>query len=304
MAFGRQFERDVRGVFKVRGHYGSLDSTEFRKDRSCYYVEEVVDGKRRDVRRDGPETYWLKFGGRVNTVAGLKGLEPATVSVSPRPPTPHPVPKDVNRMAFGVSDNGRAAVCFGWTKDGAAVPEIFRNGIYTTDPARDLPGLETLYLNLSAPFSEQSPVVSGLKNLRTVVWCDGSSVRCIGGRAFADNPKLDAVIFDGYSPEVTVAADSFSGSATNLTAVYTENSYNCSRPWDAVAVSNVFSRMVKVFTVSRSNDHAIASPEVDLAHGEVELPVLTLEDGRLDKEYSDGRILRCRKDGYSERLFR
>ena len=304
VVFGRQFERDVRGVFKVRGHYGSIDSTEFRKDRSYYYAEEVVDGRRRDVRRDGPETYWLKFGGRVNTVAGLKGLETATASVSPRPPTPHPVPKDVNRMAFGVSEDGRSAVCFGWTKDGAAVPEIFRKGVYTADPARDLPGLETLYLNLSAHSSEQSPVVCGLKNLRTVVWCDGFYARSIGVRAFADNPKLDAVIFDGSCHELTVAADSFSGSATNLTAVYTENSYNCNRPWDAVAVSNVFSRMAKVFTVSRSNDSTIASPEADLARGEVELPVMTLEDGHLDKEYSDGRIIRYRKDGFSERLFK
>ena len=112
------------------------------------------------------------------------------------------------------------------------------------------------------------------------------------------------MIFDGSCHELTVAADSFSGSATNLTAVYTENSYNCNRPWNMVAVSNVFSRMVKVFTVSRSNDSTIASPEADLARGEVELPVMTLEDGHLDKEYSDGRIIRYRKDGFTERIFK
>ena len=62
--------------------------------------------------------------------------------------------------------------------------------------------------------------------------------------------------------------------------------------------------MVKVFTVSRSNGNAIASPEVDLAHGEVELPVMTLEDEHLDRAYSDGRILRYRKDGFTERIFK
>ena len=297
----KQYDRDIRGVFKVRGHYGSIDSSEIRRENRYYYVEE---GAGKSVRRDGPEVYVIRFNGRVNTVSELKGLESATASVSPRPPVPHPAPKDVNSMAFGVAENGRAAVFFGWTKDGAVVPDVFRKGVYSTDPAKDLPELETLYFDTCFTYPATSPMVNGLKNLRTVVLTEGSNVRNIGGRAFADNPKLDAVLFDSYRPDVEVAADTFAGSATGLTAVFVENSYNCNRPWDSVAVSNVFSRMVKVYTVSGSDDRLLAPPEVDLARGEVELPVVTLEDGYLDKEYSDGRILRYRKDGFTEKIYR
>ena len=302
VVFCREYDRDVRGVFKVRGHYGSIDSSEIRKERRYYYVDE---GDGRSVRRDGPEAYLVKFNGRVNTVEGLKGLESAAAEVSPRPPVPHPAPKDVNSMAFGLSENGRAAVYFGWTKDGAVVPEIFRKGVYTTEPAKNLLDVETLYFDPCASYPDISPIVNGLKNLRTVVLIGNSSRdRSIGGRAFADNPKLNAVIFDGYRLETTVAADTFSGSAPDLTAVYSENSYNGERPWDSVAVSNVFSRMVKVYTVSRSDSRMLTPPEVDLAAGDVELPVVKLEDGYLDKEYSDGRILRYRKDGFTEKPFK
>lgn len=207
-------------------------------------------------------------------------------------------------MAFGVSENGRAAVFFGWTKSGAVVPEIFQKGVYTADPAKDLPGLETLYFDPCNSFSDVPPMVNGLKDLRTVVFSNGCNVRNVGTRAFADNPRLNAVIFDGYRSDVEVAADTFAGSAGDLTAVFAENSYNCNRPWDSVAVSNIFSRMVKVYTVSRSDNRTIASPEVDLVVGEVELPVVLFEDGHLDKEYSDGRILRYRKDGFTEKIFK
>lgn len=301
VVYCKQYDRDVRGVFKVRGHYGSLDSSEIRKESRSYYVEE---GAGKSVRRDGPEVCRIKLNGRVNTVAELKGLESATVSVSPQPPVSHPAPKDVNSMAFGVAENGRAAVFFGWTKDGVVVPEIFRKGVYSTDPATDLPDLETLYLDTCFSFSGMSPMVNGLKNLRTVVLTEGSHVRNLGGRALADNPKLDAVLFDSYRSDVEVAADTFAGSAEGLTAVFAESSFNCNRPWDSVTVSNVFSRMVKVYSASGSDERMLAPPEVDLARGEIELPVVTLEDGCLNKEYSDGRILRYRKDGFTEKVFK
>lgn len=298
----KQYDRDIRGVFKVRGFYGSIDSSEIRRENRCYYVEEG-DGK--SVRRDGPDAYLIKFDGRVNTVKDLKGLESAAAPVPPRPPVFHPAPKDLNLMAFGLAENGRAAVCFGWTKDGAVVPEIFWKGVYTSDPAKDISEVETLYFDPCASYPEVSPMINGLKNLRSVVLVgNNTTVRTIGNRAFADNPELNAVIFDGYRPETTVAADTFSGAAADLTAVYSDNSYNCNRPWDSVAVSNVFSRMVKVYTASRSDDWMIAPPEVDFTLGKVELPVIRLGDGYLDKEYSDGRILRYRKDGFAEKIFK
>lgn len=297
----RQYDRDVRGVFKVRGYYGSIDSSEIRRENRYYYVE---DGNGNSVRRDGPDVYRIKFDGRVNTVAELKGLEPDKASVSPRPPIPHPAPKDVNCMAFGVAENGRAAVCFGWTKDGAVVPEIFRKGVYTTDPAKDVPELETLYFDPCFSHSEMSPAVNGLKNLHTVVLSGSYNIRNIGPRAFADNSKLNAVVFDRNRSGIEVAADTFAGSAADLAAIFAESSYDCNRPWDSVAVSNVFSRMVKVYTVSRSDERMLAQPEVDLARGEIELPVITLGDGCLDKEYSDGRVLRYRKDGFTEKIFK
>lgn len=301
VVYCKQWDRNIRGVFKVRGYYGSIDASEIRRENRYYYVEE---GNGRSSRRDGPEAYLIRFDGRVNIVAGLKGLEPATASAPARPPVFHPAPKDVDSMAFGVSENGRAAVFFGWTKSGAVVPEIFQKGVYTADPAKDLPGLETLYFDPCNSFSDVPPMVNGLKDLRTVVFSNGCNVRNVGTRAFADNPRLNAVIFDGYRSDVEVAADTFAGSAGDLTAVFAENSYNCNRPWDSVAVSNIFSRMVKVYTVSRSDNRTIASPEVDLVIGEVELPVVLFEDGHLDKEYSDGRILRYRKDGFTEKIFK
>lgn len=299
VVYCKQYERDIRGVFKVRGYYGSIDSSEIRKENRDYYVEE---GNGRSVRRDGPEVYRIRLNGRVNTVPELKGFESATASVTPRPPMPHPAPKEVNSMAFGVAENGRAAVFFGWTEDGAVVPPIFRKGVYSASPANDIPDLETLYFDPVFSSSDMSPMVNGLKNLRTVVLIESSNVR-IGSRTFADNPKLNAVVFGGCHSGVEVAADTFAGSAAGLTAVFTENSYNCNRPWNSVTVSNVFSRMVKVYAVSAADDR-IALPEIDLVRGDVELPVVKLEEGHLDKEYSDGRILRYRKDGFTEKIFK
>lgn len=301
VAYCKQYERDFRGVFKVRGYYGSIDSTEIRKERSNYYVE---NGKRQYIRREGPEVYQVRFVGRINPVAALKGFETSTAAVSPRPPVPHPAPADFDRMVFGVSENGRAAVFFGWTKNGVRVPEIFRKGVYTTEPAKALPEVETLYLDQYTRSTEMSPIINGMKSLRTIVWIGDYDSLKVGERAFADNPKLNAVIFDGSGQDAVIAGDAFVGTATNLTALYTKSSYDSHHPWDTIVVSNVFSRMTRIYTSSRSDDNMLAPPEVDLSLGEVELPVITLDEDHLDKEYSDGRILRYRKDGFAEKVFK
>lgn len=301
VALCRQYDHGLCGVFKVRGCYGSIDSSALRSERLYYYAEDEGGSGRRDVA----DVYKVVFSGRVNAVAGLKALEAASGPVAPRPPVSHPAPNGADCLAFGVSENGRAAVCFGWTKAGAVVPEIFRRGVYTTDPAKDIPGLETLYVDTNFRVSNARPIVNGMKKLRTVVWSSDYSANTIGERFCADNPKLDAVIIDGYRPEVMVAADAFAGASTNLTAVYASYDGYSTRPWDCVAVSNVFSRMVRIYSASDlGGGKMLAPPEVDLARGEIELPVITLEDGYLDKEYSDGRVLRYRNDGFIEKLYR
>lgn len=292
---------DFRGVFKARGFYGSIDSACADKEHFSYSVEEEKDGKRTYVTKKSPEICRVIIKGRVNTKPGLKALEPSTASAEPRPPVSHPVPKGFDKMAFGVSRDGRAAVCFGWTKDGAVVPGIFEKGIYTSDPARDLPDVETLYSDPSFCRGDKSPMVNGLRNLRTLVCLGSGFSGNLGEKSFAGNPKLDAVIFGGLSYDSSVAGDAFDGASDKLTAVFADRSYNAFRPWETTVVSNIFTRMIKVYAVSDSS-YNFAVPEIDVSRGEVELPLIRLCDEYIDKEYSDGRILRYRKDGRTEKL--
>ena len=144
-------------------------------------------------------------------------------------------------------------------------------------------------------------MINGLPELRTVVNICEVYGQGIGESAFANNPKLNAVVFtDGY--EMTVAGNAFSGCATNVTAVFVEGGREFPRAWQSIAVSNVFARMCKVVTGGRQQRDTLARPEIDTRFGIVELPVLTMDEARLEKEYSDGRIIRYFKDGTVEKL--
>lgn len=292
-------------AFRARGHFGSVD--EFVVDKRREYYSEIVDGK--PVQKEGPEAFHIYIAGKVNRVAGLKTLEPPRSIGTPRSPVFHPAPAGGGRMAFGVSDDGRTAVYFGWTDDSARVPEVFNRGVYTDDPARDLPQVETIYLDVYGR-SRRSPVIRGLPKFKTLVmlpFCgalfDGRNR--IEEKAFADNSNLDTVVFAVSNGDSTdVAENSFSGCATNLTAVFVEASYSGIRPWEEVAVTNVFTKMVKVgIPHTRSNSERTV-PRVDIKRGTVELPGIVYTEEFLDMEYSGGRILRHRKDGSTEKLFK
>ena len=295
-----RYER-LRCAFRTRGHFGSVD--DFSVDKRREYYSEFVDGK--PVQKEGPEAFHIYIAGKVNRVAGLKTLEPPRSIGTPRGPVFHPAPAGGGRMAFGVSDDGRSAVYFGWTDDSASVPEVFNRGVYTDDPARDLPQVETIYLDVYGR-SRRSPVIRGLPKFKTLVLLPFyDSQRRIEESAFADNSKLDTVVFavdNGYSTEV--AENSFAGCATNLTAVFVETSYSGIRPWEEIAVTNVFTKMVKVgFPHTRSNSERTV-PRVDIKRGTVELPGIVYAEEFLDMEYSGGRILRHRKDGSMEKFFK
>ena len=287
-------------VFRTRGYYGRVDGVDISQDRNSYYSEEYDGKSRRNVRHEGPEVCTVTLRGCVNPEIGLTTFEPESVAPVPRPPTVRPVPKDGNRMAFGLSADERAAVCFGWAKEGARIPEIFEKGVYTANPAVDLPRVETLYLDMTPNYGRTSPVVTGLKELRTIVRLDDDMSRELGSRAFADNPKLDAFFFGRYGSDMIVAADTFAGASTNLTAVYSDGGMNVVRPWETMSVTNVFTRMVRYWRY----DGGAIGPSIDARHGTVELPLVRVEEDFLEIEFSDGRIRRYRKDGSFENVFR
>ena len=283
--------------YRVRGYYGELTGFSMRKKHD-YDAER---GKAVPRKPGVLDCLHVEISGRVNREPGLKALVPASAAVVPRSPTFHPVPGNGNALAFGLSADERAAVCFGWTQDGAKVPEIFEKGVYTADPATALPRLVTLYFDPSYRGGANSPMINGLPELRTVVNICDVYGQGIGESAFANNPKLNAVVFtDGY--EMTVAGNAFSGCATNVTAVFVEGGREFPRAWQSIAVSNVFARMCKVVTGGRQQRDTLARPEIDTRFGIVELPVLTMDEDRLEKEYSDGRIIRYFKDGTVEKL--
>ena len=283
--------------YRVRGYYGELTGFSMRK----MHDYDAERSKGASLKTGMLDCLHVEISGRVNREPGLKSLVPASAAVVPRSPTFHPVPGNGNALAFGLSADERAAVCFGWTKDGAKIPEIFEKGIYTADPATALPRLVTLYFDPSYRGGANSPMINGLPELRTVVNICEVYGQGIGESAFANNPKLNAAVFTG-GYETTIAGNAFSGCATNVTAVFVEGGREFPRAWQSIAVSNVFARMCKVVTGSRRQRDTLARPEVDTRFGIVELPVLTMDEDRLEKEYSDGRIIRYFKDGTVEKL--
>ena len=298
----KQYDGSRKRSFAARGYFGSIDEIRLDRSRQYYYEHKMVDGKHVSERREYPEQLSVLIGMRVNTEPGLKKLESFS-SVTPTiPPVFHPVPEDgVNRMAFGVSEDGKSAVCFGWTKSGAKVPEIFRRGVYSQDPVKELSGIETMYLE---PCDGSDPLrLNGFSELRTVVvmkdWYQNGTY---GPRSLADNPRLNAVVFPRRGGNVVVADNTFEGCAAKLTAVYIDAGHDAGRPWDSVAVSNVFTRMSTVYTVDIRGAYSPAQPRVDALSGTVELPVLELADEHLEERFPDGRVCRYCRDGRTEKL--
>lgn len=296
-AFAVRYTDWKRGVFRAREYFGSLDEISVRTVQGSFYEE--VEGT--FVRRHLPEVVRLHIDGRVNPKAGLKTLEPASATEVPRRPVAHPVPEGGNKLAFGMALDERSAVCFGWTQDGAKVPEIFEKGVYTSDPASDLPNLETVYLDVTRR-SDRGVTLQGLPKLRTLIELGDVFPLRYESKAFARNPNLNAVVFSGPNINVECAADAFADCSTNLTAVYVNHVYNGPRPWDTIAVENIFTRMVKVTVASETLSNAQIVPEVDARRGIVVLPVVTVGEDFVDTEYPDGRIRRFLKSGRLEKI--
>lgn len=291
-----------RGTFTARGYFGSIDEIRLDRTHPYYYVRKDDDWHNMPERREYPEQQSVTISLRVNREPGVKKLESFPCPVQTLPPVFHPVPDDkVNRMAFGVSEDGKTAVCFGWTNDGAKVPEIFRRGVYTQHPSKDLPDLETLYIEPR----EGSDMLrlAGFPELRTaVVLKDSDWGGTYGSRSLADNPKLNAVVFPWSDQKAVFADGTFEGCATNLTAVYIDNGHDAARPWVTAAASNVFTKMITVYTVIRHGQGSPARVSVDHLHGTVTMPVVKLEGEYLDERFPDGRVRRHFSDGRMEKL--
>ena len=292
--------RNTSGTFRARGYLGALDEIFVRKDRVSTW--EQINGK--TVEKELSSVLRIQLGGRVNPELGLKTLPTSSVKATPRKPVCRPVPEDGDRLAFGLSADGRAAVCFGWTKEGARIPDIFEKGVYSDNPVADLPRVETLYLESPRKnngHSERVVSVRGLPELRTLV-CLGYGWQKIEQRAFADNAKLTTVLFD-YESRAECAGNAFEGCATNLTAVFASRARQGFNPWETIAVSNIFTKMVKVSAPEYGNGRfTMIMPEVDVQKGAVDLPVVHLGADALVKEYPDGRIQRYLQDGNMEKL--
>ena len=287
-----------RRLFRSRDYLGRIDEISVNKvQEACY--EQSEDASVR--RTPGPERLVLTLGGYVNPEPGLRTLEPASAVGTLRPPVFHAVPEGDGKLAFGVSPDGRAAVLFGRADKGAKVPEIFERSVYTTDPASDLPHLETLFVDAHGQFAGR--VVAGCPELRTLVLRKWAFHR-LEEKAFADNPKLDTVFFGDSCLGCECAGNAFEGCSTNLTAAFCDRTSYGGRPWETLAVTNLFTKMVKVFGPDSSHEGFQVAPRLDFVKGTVDIPVVRLREDALELEYSDGRLLRLGKDGNTERLFK
>lgn len=290
-----------RRLFRARGYLGAIDEVDVSKIRDTYYdrVRNGDDNSSSLRASSGPELVRLMLRGVINPEPGLKTFEPATAVGTLRPPAFHTVPEGDGMLAFGVSPDGRAAVLFGRTDKGARVPEIFEKGVYTSDPASDLPHLETLFVERRVPGER----LAGFPELRTLV-LRGYGHQRFEEKAFADNPRLDAVVLESRSSGFECAGNAFEGCSTNLTAVFNDRCESGGRPWETLSVTNLFAKMVKVYRPDPALKGVEVAPKLDFAKGTVDIPVVRLREDALELEYADGRLLRFCKDGKTERLFK
>lgn len=292
--------REESIVFRARGRFGTLERPEFRHAMGELIEHVTVSTNDRGSvvsscsYENGPTLRCLRFRGRVNPVAGERGLEPERpVRSSPGRPEVVPVPADTNLLALGASPDGRSAVFFGRVGTVGAVPEIFERIVYTDSVVRDLPDLEMLFID---PVAGKVPPLgfAGLRKLRTVSVLDPGEIR-IESEAFANCPELNLVVMSGWG-EHQVAENAFAGGSPTLAALFLEYVPNASKDQDDLPCARLWTRLLD-FTARRHFRFAPLKAEADLKTGKVILPRVFLFGDILYRDDDSGQAVLLKRFG-------
>ena len=267
---------------RVRGYYGNAMSA----------PKASISGGWRQGSTEGG-TLWLNFSWRMNREPGDLGLECAGDDIykhHPPPPQKRDVKAEEGKLAFGVSSDGRSAVCFGKVSSEVRVPDIFPHVVYTSDPAKDLPQLDTLYFE--RPMHYIPPrMFANHPTLRVAAIVD-MSTETVQEEAFAGCTNLNMFVGIGWTDSITLAESAFDGCAKDFTLMFLgpDRRDTASAPWDSSACTNVVSRRV-VVPCDRDEMLSMFAPAVDFDSGKVEIPLLHFDGGRFWRESSDGKVL-------------
>ena len=298
------FGRSFAFCFRVRGHYGYTKGTPIvgKSQRYVHVRRQSVDRKSMTLTSEPEDCFQIRLKWCVNAEPGDRGLEPDERRPVIPPPPERFVPSDTNLLAFGVSPDGRSALCFGCVSPFVRVPDVFPRAVYTSNPAKDLPALETLYID--QPSAEiGAGAFAGHAGLRSVVLLGGSLAR-IQEKAFANCPQLNAFVVLRPNDRLVVAEDAFAGCAEDFAAVFVgqhrfaedDSSLENRGKWTSIPCTNVFLRQVNVpLDFMRAAESF--GPSVDLDLGRVELPILRFDGTRLERETSDGKVFSLDSSG-------
>ena len=298
------FGRSFAFCFRVRGHYGYTKGTPIvgKSQRYVHVRRQSVDRKSMTLTSEPEDCFQIRLKWCVNAEPGDRGLEPDERRPVIPPPPERFVPSDTNLLAFGVSPDGRSALCFGCVSPFVRVPDVFPRAVYTSNPAKDLPALETLYID--QPSAEiGAGAFAGHAGLRSVVLLGGSLAR-IQEKAFANCPQLNAFVVLRPNDRLVVAEDAFAGCAEDFAAVFVgqhrfaedDSSLENRGKWTSIPCTNVFPRQVNVpLDFMRAAESF--GPSVDLDLGRVELPILRFDGTRLERETSDGKVFSLDSSG-------
>ena len=298
------FGRSFAFCFRVRGHYGYTKGTPIvgKSQRYVHVRRQSVDRKSMTLTSEPEDCFQIRLKWCVNAEPGDRGLEPDERRPVIPPPPERFVPSDTNLLAFGVSPDGRSALCFGCVSPFVRVPDVFPRAVYTAEPAKDLPALETLYID--QPSAEiGAGAFAGHAGLRSVALLGGSLAR-IQEKAFANCPQLNAFVVLRPNDRLVVAEDAFAGCAEDFAAVFVgqhrfaedDSSLENRGKWTSIPCTNVFPRQVNVpLDFMRAAESF--GPSVDLDLGRVELPILRFDGTRLERETSDGKVFSLDSSG-------
>lgn len=267
---------------RIRGYYGNVLSA----PRATLYTSR---------RRNAPEesTIGLNFSWRMNCEPGDRGLEWEDEDLAKKshasPPKKRKATPEEGKWAFGVSSDGRRAVCFGRASSEVRVPDIFKNAVYTSEPVKDLPMLDTLYFERPVHFIPPRTFANH-PTLRTAAIVD-MSTETVREEAFAGCTNLNAFACVGWMDSLRVAENAFAGCAKDFTLVFigTDTRGNDGVKWESVDCTNVVSRQV---SVPYAWDKVLPTfgPTADFVSGEVEIPYLHFDGTQITCETSDGKV--------------
>ena len=302
------FGRDFAFCLRVRGRYGYMKAAPLVcKSQRYVYVDRQHADRKGWTRTSEPEDcLQIKLGWYINAEPGDRGLEPDERRRPRVPPPPERfVPSDTNLLAFGVSPDGRSAVCFGRVSPNVRVPDVFPHAVYTAEPAKDLPALETLYID--QPSAEiGARAFAGHAGLRSVVLIDSARLR-IREEAFANCPLLNAFVVLRPYDHLIVAENAFAGCAKDFAAIFVgrllgfpdaDSSPEDRDKWTTIPCANVFPRQISVPMDDYIRIEKVFGPSIDLDLGRVELPLLRFVGTRLERETSDGKVFSLDSNGH------